>query len=110
MDCETTPNIDNEEGPSSPYSRRKPGSIPGQGSPHDHARRLTEGKPLIDAKAGLVVSFDSDQLYQGLLSLLNNTLARFKYGEIGKLLATEKYDWKNIAIEIEGIYQLCIDH
>ena len=63
---------------------------------------------IIDGQAGLVVPYDEDALGKAILSLMNDDKKRQELGEGGKLLVREKFNWKNIAERVEGIYENCM--
>jgi len=60
---------------------------------------------VIDGQAGLVVRYDKDQLRDGLLSMLNDDKMRLQFGEKGKLLVREKFNWEKIADQVEDLYR-----
>ncbi|MFC1914421.1 glycosyltransferase [Chloroflexota bacterium] len=59
----------------------------------------------IDGQAGLVIPHDKDRLLDALQHLLNDDKLRQKFGERGKALVQEKFDWEKIAGQVERIYQ-----
>jgi len=62
---------------------------------------------VIDGQAGLVVPYDKDQLRDALLHMLSDDKMRLQFGEKGKLLVGEKFNWKKIAEQIENVYESC---
>lgn len=62
---------------------------------------------VINNRAGLVVSYDKDALSKAILDILGNDKKRQEFGEQGKLLVREKFNWEEIAVQIEDIYKRC---
>ena len=60
---------------------------------------------VINGQAGLVIPYDKEQLRNALLHTLSDDKMRLQFGDKGKLLVREKFDWKKIAEQIEGVYQ-----
>lgn len=60
---------------------------------------------VVDGQAGIVVSPDKDKLSSALMSLLTESGQRQEFGERGKSLVREKFDWKIIAGRLEKVYQ-----
>jgi len=65
---------------------------------------------VVDGQAGLVVPYEKDQLRDGLLHMLNDERMRLQFGEKGKSLVREKFDWEKIVEQIENTYQGCRDN
>jgi len=63
----------------------------------------------VDGQAGLVVPYSKDQLRDALLHMLSDNKLRLQFGEKGKLLVREKFDWSIIVERIEDVYKQCID-
>lgn len=63
---------------------------------------------VIDAQAGLVVSCDKEELSNRILYMLGDDKMRLRFGDKGRLLVREKFDWKKIAEQIEKVYQSVI--
>ena len=59
---------------------------------------------VINGQAGLVVPYDKEQLQHALLHMLGNVKMRQQFGEKGKLLVCEKFDWEKIAEQVESVY------
>jgi glycosyltransferase involved in cell wall biosynthesis len=59
----------------------------------------------IDGQAGLVVPYDKNRLKNAREQLLNDDKLRQKFGEQGKALAREKFNWEKAGEEVERIYQ-----
>ena len=57
---------------------------------------------------GLVCEFDREELSECMETLLNDEKLCEKFGENGKKLITEKYDWNKIEKQISSIYMNCI--
>ena len=62
----------------------------------------------VDGQAGVVVLYDKDQLRDALLYMLSDEKMRLQFGEKGKLLVRDKFNWEKIAERIEDIYKRCI--
>jgi glycosyltransferase involved in cell wall biosynthesis len=60
---------------------------------------------VISGQAGLVVPYDQEQLENALTNILNNNKMRREFGEKGKLLVRERFNWEKIAEQIESVYQ-----
>ena len=60
---------------------------------------------VINGQAGLVVPYDKDQLRDALLHMLSDDQMRLRFGEKGKLLVREKFNWEKIAEQVEGVYR-----
>ena len=60
---------------------------------------------IINGQAGLVVPYDKDQLQNALLHLLSDNKIRQQFGEKGKLLVRERFNWEEIAEQVENVYQ-----
>jgi len=63
---------------------------------------------VIDGRAGLVVPYDEKQLQQVLLDVLSDEKMRQEFGEKGKLLVREKFNWVKVAERLESVYSSCI--
>lgn len=59
---------------------------------------------VIGGQAGLVVPHDQDQLQNAILKLLNDDKMRERFGQKGKLLVREKFNWEQIAGQVERVY------
>ena len=59
---------------------------------------------IINNQAGLVVPYDSEQLRIALLRVLSDNKAKLQFGEKGKQLVREKFNWEKIAERVEGLY------
>jgi glycosyltransferase involved in cell wall biosynthesis len=60
--------------------------------------------------AGLVCEFDADDLADCIETLLNDESLCEKFGNTGRELIENKYDWDKVSKQIEGIYQDCINN
>ena len=58
----------------------------------------------INSQAGLAVPYHKGQLQHALLYMLGDDKIRLQFGEKGKLLVREKFNWEKIAEQVEGIY------
>jgi len=63
---------------------------------------------VIDGQVGLAVPYDRDQLSNAILRMLRDEQMRREFGNKGKLLAHERFDWAKIADQVERIYLSCI--
>jgi len=63
---------------------------------------------MIDGQAGLVVSYDTNQLSDAILRMLSNEKMRQQFAERGKALVREKFNWAKIAEQVENIYLNCL--
>jgi len=61
----------------------------------------------INDQTGLVIPYDKEQLQHALLKMLSDEKMRLRFGEKGKLLVREKFNWKKIAEQIEDVYESC---
>ncbi len=60
---------------------------------------------VIDNQAGLVVSYDKEQLQHALLHILGDDKLRLQFGEKGKSLVREKFTWEKIVEQVERVYE-----
>lgn len=63
---------------------------------------------IVDHKAGLVISYDENQMINAILLLLSNEQMRERMGEQGKLLIRERFNWNAIVDQLEELYKSCI--
>lgn len=63
---------------------------------------------VIDGQAGLAVPYDKDALGKALRDILNDDQMRRQFGERGKLLVREKFNWEKISQQVEDIYESCV--
>ncbi len=61
----------------------------------------------MDGQAGLVVPYEKDQLRDAPSHMLSDDKMRLQFGEKGKLLVRENFNWEKIAERIEDIYKRC---
>jgi len=59
---------------------------------------------VVKGRAGLVVRYDKVQLRDALAEMLDNTPMRLEFGRQGRKLVEEYYNWPNIALQVERIY------
>ena len=59
---------------------------------------------VIKGQAGLVVPYDEDRLLDALLSMLNNDEIRLGFGDKGRLLARDKFNWEKLTEQVEEVY------
>lgn len=57
---------------------------------------------------GLVCEFDEEDLSNCIETLLNDKSLCERFGNNGRKLIEDKYDWDKVSKQIEGIYQNCI--
>lgn len=62
----------------------------------------------IDEEAGLVVPYDQEHLQRALLRMLGDNKMRLKFGERGKSLMREKFNWQRVVEQVERVYLNCI--
>jgi len=60
---------------------------------------------VIDGQAGLVVSYDKDELSNAIRRVLSDDKIRLQFGEKGKLLVREKFNWEKITAQVESVYR-----
>ena len=60
---------------------------------------------VINGQAGLVVPYDKEQLRHALLHTLGNDKLRREFGEKGKLLVCERFNWEKIVEQVEDLYK-----
>lgn len=60
---------------------------------------------VIDGQAGLVVPHDKEQLQHALLHVLSDDKMRLQFGEKGRSLVGERFNWALIAQEAGRVYQ-----
>lgn len=58
-----------------------------------------------DARAGLVVNCDADELARAISTLLDDAVLRRDLGEAGKRLVAEKYMWSDVMSRMAAIYR-----
>jgi len=63
---------------------------------------------MVNCQAGVVVSYDKDQLSNAMLRILSDDEKRREFAEKGKLLVREKFNWQKIAEQAEHIYLGCL--
>jgi len=61
----------------------------------------------INNSVGYVVDFDEHHLAAGMLNILNDRNLTKRFGEEGKRLAKEKFNWVKIVNNIEDFYKRC---
>jgi len=77
------------------------------------------GKPLILTRnnhihtwvkdnSGLLCDFDEEDLSNCIETLLNNEELCREFGETGRKLIEDKYDWDKVSKQIESIYKSCL--
>jgi len=59
----------------------------------------------IHNKVGFVAEYDKDQLRNAMLGILNDEVLKRKFGEEGKRLVKERFNWDNIVKKVEEIYK-----
>lgn len=64
----------------------------------------------VSDNVGLTCEFDETDLANCIETLLNNETLCKQFGETGRKLIEDKYDWTKVVKEIEEIYHHCIHH
>ena len=64
---------------------------------------------VIDGQVGLVTPYDKNALSKAILDILSDNSKRQEFGENGKLLVRDKFNWDTIVNRIEDIYMRCKD-
>ena len=59
----------------------------------------------IGSNVGYVVQYDQEQLQHALLHILGDIKMRQEFGEKGKLLVRERFNWEKIAEQVENLYE-----
>ena len=62
----------------------------------------------VNDNTGLTCKFDVDELADCMKTLLNNEELCKKFGDNGRKLIEEKYDWDKVTNQIDNIYKNCI--
>ena len=62
----------------------------------------------VNDNTGLTCEFDVDELADCMKTLLNNEELCKKFGDNGRKLIEEKYDWDKVTNQIDNIYKNCI--
>ena len=60
---------------------------------------------VVDNQAGLVIPHDSEQLQHALLQTLGDNKMRREFGEKGRLLVREKFNWEKVSEQVESVYK-----
>ena len=94
-------NNDNEYPTPGAVSRSLLNTIAAQLEPTDRCGIVD----VINGQAWLVVPYDKDQPRDALLHMLSDDQMRLRFGEKGKLLVREKFNWEKIAEQVEGVYR-----
>jgi glycosyltransferase involved in cell wall biosynthesis len=63
---------------------------------------------IVDGQVGFVVPYDRDQLTNAISHMLTDDKLRREFGEKGKLLVREKFNWEKIAELMENVYLSCL--
>ncbi|MBT9139256.1 MAG: GDP-mannose-dependent alpha-(1-6)-phosphatidylinositol monomannoside mannosyltransferase [Syntrophomonadaceae bacterium] len=66
----------------------------------------TKGDRLdwMDGQVGLVVPYDKNQLQDAIVKFLSDNGLRRRFGEKGKMLVRERFNWTKIVKQLEHIY------
>ncbi len=63
---------------------------------------------IIDGQAGLAIPYDKNALFKAILALLSDNKAAQDFGNKGRLLVRERFNWNRIARQLEATYgELC---
>ena len=73
-----------------------------------NSERLMWYSPCNWGSGGLVVAYDKEQLRDALQHILGDDKMRLQFGEKGKLLVREKFNWEKIAEQVEDVYMDCL--
>jgi glycosyltransferase involved in cell wall biosynthesis len=60
---------------------------------------------VVKKHGGLVVPYDLDSLRNAISKMLDNPSIREEFGKQGRNLVEEKYNWANVALQVESIYK-----
>lgn len=60
---------------------------------------------IIDGQVGIAVPYDRDQLSSAIQHMLDDDKLRREFGERGKLLVRERFNWEKVAELIEDLYK-----
>ena len=60
---------------------------------------------IVDGKKGCVVEYEKDQLREAILRILSDEELRVRFGEGGRKLVREKFDWDTVVIKLEALYE-----
>ena len=64
---------------------------------------------MIDGQVGLAVPYDKDALGKAILDMLSDNGMRQEFGEKGRALVKQDFNWQKIAERIEQIYRLVLE-
>lgn len=64
---------------------------------------------IVDNQVGLVVPPNKNQLSAAILHMLSDQKMRQQFGERGKSLVRERFNWERIAEQVEDMYRGCIE-
>ncbi|MBL8807444.1 MAG: glycosyltransferase [Rhodospirillales bacterium] len=67
--------------------------------------RVNIWREISNAGAGLVSPPEIDHVAAHILLLAGDPLRARRMGEAGRRLASDRYDWKNIAVDLERVYR-----
>ncbi|NQE54754.1 D-inositol-3-phosphate glycosyltransferase [ANME-1 cluster archaeon GoMg3.2] len=59
-------------------------------------------------KLGCVVGYNKNQLRDAIIKILSDEGLRGRFGEAGRRLVMEEFDWDGIVRKIEGVYEDCV--
>jgi glycosyltransferase involved in cell wall biosynthesis len=63
---------------------------------------------VVDGVAGIVVPYDRYALSEAILDMLRDNSKRQYFGQRGKTLVLETFNWGRIAEQVEDIYENCL--
>jgi glycosyltransferase involved in cell wall biosynthesis len=75
------------------------------GVPTIISNKVNIWREVSDARAGLVVNCDADELARAILTLLDDGELRRDLGEAGRQLVAEKFNWPDIAVRMTAVYR-----
>lgn len=61
----------------------------------------------INNNVGYVVEYDKDRLRDAITYILKNEDVRERFGEKGKKIIEEKFNWEKIVEHMEDVYEKC---
>jgi glycosyltransferase involved in cell wall biosynthesis len=64
---------------------------------------------FVDGKVGYVVEYDKNQLRDAIFKILSDEGLRRRFGEEGKRLVEERFNWNRIAEKVENVYKCTLN-
>jgi glycosyltransferase involved in cell wall biosynthesis len=75
------------------------------GVPTIISNKVNIWREVSDARAGLVVNCDADELARAISTLLDDTDLRCSLSDAGKQLVADKFTWPNVAARMVAVYR-----